>query len=361
MLKHLINGVICLTLLLPGAIRAQDIEEPRIEKKTKIVIKGGWLGVEIENITPELKESKNLSVDKGAYVRSVVDDSPADSAGIEKGDVIVQFGKTQISDPTSLMDAVKKLEPGTMVDVVVHRGSEKKTVHARIADRDKGEKRIRARVYSVPRAPSVPRPPDPPAVFSWKGNTKSTYGLTIETLNEQLAEYFGAPNKKGILVKNVKKDSKADKAGFKAGDVIVRAGKKTIEKVGDFTNVFGAYDVGEKIAVEVYRKGERKTLTLEVAEDSSDSFSYRFFSHPGDFEFEFDGDGSRLFDGDIDIDVDLDIMRKDLEDSLLNHEEMFDNLRGDISRMKDRTRKAQKELQDSMKKKLIIEKRMTEI
>lgn len=170
----------------------------------------------------------------------------------------------------------------------------------------------------------------------------SSYGLVIETLGEQLAAYFGVPDGEGVLVKEVEEDSDAAKAGFQAGDVILRAGKKTVEDVKDFKHVLGAYDPGEKIPVQILRKGREMTLELTAKEIDEHRFKlygqggphvFRFRSGDEDIELEGIPDAEEIEEivedalenvPEMDIDVDADDMREGLREMriMLNGKEI---------------------------------------
>ncbi len=233
----------------------------------------GWLGVSIDDVTPRLARKKALSVEEGAYVTGVEDGSPADDAGIRKGDVIVAFHGKTITDGDDLIEAVRHTKPGTEVSITVMRGNERKTLTATI------ERRREPRVFSF-RMPPLPR-------IERFGFSRSAvlYGLTVESLNKQLGEYFGAPNGRGVLVKSVKRESEADKAGFKAGDVIVAVGKYSIADVEDLMDAFDRFEDGEKAEVEILRNGATQKLTLTIRNDDRDISLFRF-----------DGDGELIID-----------------------------------------------------------------
>jgi hypothetical protein len=259
-------------------------------------------------------------------VEDVVDDSPAEKAGIQVGDQLVAFNNVTLAKPADLTDALKKLKEGDKATVTVLRDGKQMTIDVLLgAAKDKKvvvSKSIR--VPRPPRAPRAPRAPGAPAA-PWAGALPGlsmfggggSYGLTIETLDKQLGDYFGAPEGEGVLVKSVKKDSEAEKAGFKAGDVIVHAGKKTVEDVADFRSVLGAYDEGEKIPVKVIRKGKETTLELTAKDDEDDDEGERRIimrkfgggSAPHMFHFESDGEGMEedgLESDDFDIRVNVD-------------------------------------------------------
>ncbi len=315
--------------LFPTALPAQD--EANVEKIVIKVSGGAKLGVRISDVTDDKDDEKNIDAVEGARVEGVEEGSPADKAGIRQGDVIVAFDGKEISDAGDLVKAVHKSEVGTKVDVTVMRDGKKQTLHAKLG---KGEPRTIKRVYakslSMPGHPSSSAHPAMPALDGFIWHRKPVYGLKLKTLGTQLGEYFGAPEGKGVLIEEVFEDSKAEKAGFKAGDVIVYAGKKTVKKVSDFKQVLGAYDAGEVIPVRIIRKGSKRTINLTAVEQEEGHHEFKFFQN-GNFSramdmyrrgmdcfgekmkhvFKFKGphgmmDLDDLEEMDIDIDVDVD-------------------------------------------------------
>ena len=326
----IIAVLLCLGAASAGTAAAQEKNEKKQSKTMRVTAstKTPWLGVMLKDVTEVTTGSKGKKAtgSKGALVSEVVDDSPAENAGIEDGDVIVEFNGKKIEDASGLVEAVKKSEIGTSVPITVLRDGEKKTLHV---EPGRAPKASAPQAFSfstpgvpgTPGAPIIPRAPMAPfasmnphvkIMRAFAGGCSGQYGMKLMQLDGQLAEYFGAPNNKGVLVENVKKDSPADKAGFRAGDVLVRAGKKTIEDAGDVRAAFGAYDKGEKLPFEVIRKGARMTLDLEVAEaEEGEEDNMMFFGHPGGMRIQGMGeDGPE----DIDIDVDLDGLKGELDD-----------------------------------------------
>ena len=101
-------------------------------------------------------------------------------------------------------------------------------------------------------------------------------------MNEQLGEYFGAPNGRGLLVEQVEKKSAGAKAGFKAGDVITKVNKNSIEELRDLSDAIEDVEEGDKVEVEVLRKGASMTLTVEIEDkdDPPSSFNFHFENVP---------------------------------------------------------------------------------
>lgn len=262
-----------LILVPAGLVQAGGDEKPKQKK--------GWLGVSIQSVTERIQKREKVPNDEGAYVSDVVDDSPADSAGLKRGDVIVSFGGKAIYEPDDLSRFVSRTAPGTKSEVVYYRDGAKKTASVVV-----GSEAWRERSHMSFAIPSIPRI----EVFMGGG----MLGATVKTLNKQLAEYFGAPNGEGVLVEEVEKDKAGAKAGLLAGDVIIRIGKRTVDNVDDITRELRNAEEGDKLELEVWRKGGRKTLTIEVAdadEFPGDRFERRMFRmHPGAAAFEWNED-----------------------------------------------------------------------
>ena len=233
-------------------------------KRTIVLVKSpderaGYLGVSTQDMTRRLAKSMDVKTTEGALVNEVMDDSPAEEAGLKEEDVIIEVDGKKIGDSDDLREVVRKIVPGTKVDVVVMRKDERKTLAATI---DKvPPSRSYSYSYSMPPMPRIPRiPPMDIHIF----NTTGQLGMTISSLNKQLGKYFEAPDGKGVLVQEVESDSRAEKAGFQAGDVITKIGDERIEDVGDVTDALRDFKEGDKANVEIIRKGAKKTLALEV-------------------------------------------------------------------------------------------------
>ena len=147
--------------------------------------KGGYLGVQVQDITDALKEARELSTDEGALVNRVEEDSPADEAGIRRGDVIVSLNGKNIDDSGELIDAVRSLKPGKDVDVIVLRGDERKKISVELGERPKNQigiaPRFMPRWRDSERARNVP--PGGPNV---RGGRAEGLQEALRDLQEQL-------------------------------------------------------------------------------------------------------------------------------------------------------------------------------
>lgn len=294
------------------------------EKVKKSESKKGWLGVAIQDISTEVKRAMKLDSRDGALVSDVTRKSPADKAGIEDKDVIVQFGAKKIEDSSDLTEAVADTKPGTKVAVVVMRKGEKKTIDVEI-----GERKVSSSAFTV-------RPHAGNLAFMFGGNTQ---GMVLREINEQMAKYFGLADKPGVLVWEVEEGSAAEKAGVKAGDVITLVGKKKINEIRDVSRALGIYDEGEKAELEVLRKGSRQTLTMEVEEESGMRGSAFWYGVPGkgddaERQFFYQHDGNRI--GIRVPRIEIERLRPDMDRLHIELDELKDRVREDASGIRER-------------------------
>lgn len=229
-----------------------------------------WLGVYSQDLTTELREGLNYDGD-GVLVSRVVPDSPADRAGLRKGDVIVRVGSRSVDSPEVLMDAVRSSRAGQSVGITIVRDGARQTVHVRLASRSEtGSEPGNPENLEDPE--NVPAPPPdadhdftfetPEGGFSMMGMGRGRLGIRIESLNSDLGDYFGVEDGKGVLVVEVLKDTPASRAGIKAGDVITRVDDHSVADADDLIQTLRSRD--GKVAITVVRHGSRRTVEAEL-------------------------------------------------------------------------------------------------
>jgi predicted metalloprotease with PDZ domain len=246
-----------------------------------------WLGVYSQTLTPELREGLGYNGD-GAIVTSVVPDSPADRAGLKQGDVIVGFNSTTIASSSGLARAVSAEAAGKSVSLRIVRDKTRRTLTATLAARPEDDE-----TPEWNEAPETPEPPDAPAApaapraprireFTFKngdgnfsfeglgrglgmlGMGRGRLGVRVESLNPDLGGYFGVKDGKGVLVIEVLKDTPAERAGLKSGDVITRVGDKAVYDADDLVSALR--DADKQATLTVMHKGASRTVTTELAE-----------------------------------------------------------------------------------------------
>jgi serine protease Do len=191
----------------------------------------GWLGVVIQRITPELSESFGLEDEGGALVSKVMPEGPADEAGVERGDVIVEFDGQEIEDWNDLPRVVAGTPVGKKVKVVVLR--------------DGGRKALKATVGELEEARE-------PVALAEKGGA-TEFGLRVQDLTPDVAEQLGIDEEDGVVVTAVSPGSPAEEAGVRRGDVILEVNRTEIEDVDGLRKQLAGAD---RSALLLIRRGD---------------------------------------------------------------------------------------------------------
>lgn len=280
------------------------------------VADSAWLGVYSQQITPELREGLNYN-GAGALVTRIVSDSPAARAGIQRGDVIVRVGSTDVDSPDRLASAVSSSAPGKAVDLTVVRDGKKRSMRVTLASRDESGDRGDFDTPAPPEPPRMGQPepddvdaPDAPDTprepIEWHGDDdimvhlpdvmgpgmmgRGRLGVRIESLNPDLASYFGSRDAKGALVLDVTDGSPADKAGIRAGDVITGLGGKSIEGGDDLIE---AVRSGEgPVSISLLRHGAKQTVKADLGKAPK---IMRFRSNPRGYGWKSKDGNSWMF------------------------------------------------------------------
>ena len=219
------------------------------ELKAQGHIDRGWLGVSIQELTPDLTQGMGLSSDKGALVASVQDGSPAAEAGIKVGDVVLGFGDHVIASPKDLSRAVAETSSGTSVPVKIWRGGSEQTVNVKVA-------RMKDDVAS---AESDSKGSSSEATAS---DTMQQLGATLAPVTDATRQQFGlADNAQGVVIADLDQDSVLADQGVRPGDVIERVNDHKVANPGDVAK-----------ALHEARADKRSVAVMLIARDGNDHF-----------------------------------------------------------------------------------------
>jgi len=232
----------------------------------------GWLGVYVQEINHVLKEAMDLKSEEGVLVRDVVEDSPAEKAGIEREDVILAFGGKKVPDTEQLIKMVKETSPGDEVEMLIVRDGKEKTVSTIIGESPENELRKIEIKKSI--SPEGKLPKIKPEIYKFFAFSGVRIGVKVEDLTKQLGEYFGVKDGEGALVTEVDEDGPAYKAGLKAGDVIVEVDGKKIEDTEDLIGVISDQEEGDKVEIKVVRNHMPQNFLVEVEKGEEWSSDY---------------------------------------------------------------------------------------
>ncbi|HVR35000.1 MAG TPA: Do family serine endopeptidase [Methylomirabilota bacterium] len=188
----------------------------RILRYGKVV--RGFLGVDIQNITPALAEMFELPVQSGALVAAIHPDTPADRSDLKEGDVIIEFNGRKITERRQLQLLVSETAPDTEVELKLIRDGKETTVSLVLAELPED-----AFARSSPTRPGLPSP-EP-------GDSSALEGLEVADLNPQFREQFNIPDRvRGVLVMGVSPGSLAAAKNIGPGDVIQEFDRKQVNE-----------------------------------------------------------------------------------------------------------------------------------
>jgi len=232
--------------------------------------KQGYLGVYLQELTPDLKESMDLdeSTD-GILISGVVGDSPAEEAGLEDGDVLISFDGKKVYSVSKLTSLVRKTSPGTKVSLVIIRDGDEKKLKVKIGEKSSSFIWYGEIPEEIKQLKKVKKEP-----AEWTSYSKPKLGIMIQDLNDQLGEYFGVKDGKGVLITEVIEDSPAEEAGLKAGDVVVGIDNLPVENINDLLKVTSEKEKGDRVELKVLRDKRTQKFNLEIKEDESFSKFY---------------------------------------------------------------------------------------
>ncbi len=191
----------------------------------------GWLGVAIQDLSPELAASLGVNEDAGALVAAVMKDGPAAAAGLRPGDVIVEFGGSAIKDVPDLQKRVAAVEPGRAAPVTVMREQKTVTLSVKIGE----------------------QPTDDAMEAAEAGD--EILGLTVEPLTPETARQNRLAARSGLLVTEVAPGSAGAAAGIKTGDAILEVNRRPVSDAAAFRQAVAGLKPGESVPVYLQRGG----------------------------------------------------------------------------------------------------------
>jgi len=224
-----------------------------------------YLGVDIADVSAERLGELKLKEEHGAEVTMVDQDAPAGKAGLHEHDVIVSLNGTAIESAAQLRRMIKETPAGRVVNLGISRDGQPLTIKVQLADRHKSmawEPKVRADIPKI-EMPAMPDFDVPVSVVVVHSSLQS--GLMVENLTPQLGDFFGVKDGNGVLVRSVEKGSRGEKAGFRAGDVVVKVNSQPVHDTSDFTHALRSSS-GGVAAVTVMREKREQTLTLTLPE-----------------------------------------------------------------------------------------------
>jgi serine protease Do len=197
--------------------------------------------VQVQRVTPDLAKSFGLDRERGALVADVMPDTPASKAGIERGDIIVEFNGRKIEEMNDLPRVVANTPPDTEVPMKLLRKGQDKIVNVKVTELK--EERVAA---------------------SGGGTLEEGLGMTVQELTPEIARNLGVSESKGVVVTNVEDGTPADEAGIRRSDVIVEVNQKKVENLRDYRAALGRVGSTESLLLLVRRGSNVLYVALKV-------------------------------------------------------------------------------------------------
>ncbi len=251
---------------------------------------GAYMGVDITDVTPERVSALKLKDERGVEVTMVDQDAPAGKAGLKEHDVILTMNGTNVESGAQLRRMIRETPAGRVVTLGVSREGQPVSIKVQLADRRKSVAwgpRPKDFKFEMPNLPTMPDFDVPVSVVVVHSSMRS--GLMVENITPQLGDFFGVKNGKGVLVRSVEKASRAEKSGFRAGDVIVRVNDQFVHDTSDFSHAIRSTTTGS-VTVGIVRDKREQNLTLALPErkDSGDLLEETFETPDIDAETRID-------------------------------------------------------------------------
>ena len=272
MTRRVILGVSGLVLVLLAPSVFAQTASTRVRPVARRVVAHrnlSYLGVGFSEIDADRAKALQLKEARGVEIKCVDENSPAAKAGLQIGDVVLEYNGEHIEGAEQFTRLIKETPPGRSASLVVWRNGATKTVSAAIGTRQSGPsvfefdgEDFALAMPALPAMPAMPafRMPDIPRTFmSWRS---PILGIESESLNPQLAEFFGV--KDGVLVRSVNRGSAAEKAGFKAGDVIIKVDGERVTTPKEISSILQESRSKGSVSVTVVRHQKEMTLSVTV-------------------------------------------------------------------------------------------------
>ncbi|MBX3025661.1 DegQ family serine endoprotease [bacterium] len=217
---------------------------PQLKDKGKVV--RGWLGVYIQKVTPEIAESLKLDSSHGALVADVMNDTPAGEAGVQVGDVIVEFDGHPVKESTDLPLLVARTPIGKRAEMRIVRDGVEKTLTVTVGELKEEEVAVAA-------------------------GGSSELGIAVQNLTPEIAESLGIdPKTKGVVVAGIEQGSPADDAGLQRGDVILEVNRSPVANEAAYKKALKKLEKGKSALLLVRRGDNTIFMALKPSKDAQE-------------------------------------------------------------------------------------------
>ncbi len=221
------------------------VKDVLTQLKEKGSVTRGWIGVSIQELTPELAKSFGLKEPNGVLISSVTPGDPAEKAGLKAGDVIVGFNGKKITDLSDLPRTVASTPPGKNVEVKVIRDGKEKSFFIKVGTKvEEGAREKPAEEKEIA--------PD------------ERIGISVQPITPDIAKRLGLKDTEGVIISSVKSDGPAASAGLRRGDVIKEVDRRTIKNTKDYEKAITAVEKKDVVLMLILRGNNTIYVALKL-------------------------------------------------------------------------------------------------
>ena len=207
-------------------------------------VRRSWLGVYIQDVTPDIAKQFNLIEAKGVLVGDVIKNSPAEEVGIKTGDIIMKVNDEEVNSPEELQDKIRDVEIGKNADIEVVR--EGKTINFIV------------KIVEMPTVEVEGSESPKEKVFSVQT------GIQVEPVTSEIAKEIGLPWVKGLVITEVVPGSSADDMGLQQGDIVLEASRTEVSSIGEWEKVINKLEPGDTLLLLVFRNQHTYYVPIKV-------------------------------------------------------------------------------------------------
>jgi serine protease Do len=204
-------------------------------------VERGWLGVTVQDLTPELAKTFHSEVSKGALIAEVVEGGPAYQAGLKKGDVVIVYQGKEIQDSGTLRNNVAVTPIGEEAKLVIVREGKKQEVTVKIGNLNEASRML-------------------------VSSARERLGVSVQPVTPKGADKYGLESKQGVRISAVEAKGPLGRAGFEVGDIILAINDQPVEGIEGFADLVSSLKAHQQIAVTVldHRTGDTGEIQVET-------------------------------------------------------------------------------------------------